>query len=418
MRRSSPKLIAATLGALAIAATTAGVGLAHDSPNEGHIPKDANYGFEVIGRDTLAGVVDGNYTDVWSHNGYAYIGTFQDPCYRRRRVHRRHGRGGRQLPGHRGCHRRRDQVGAEHAHQRCQVHTVGDTDVLITTQEPCGMQIPGWAHPASTARQRRAVPGRPGRHQPVRRDRPDQAEGAEEELPRVRGRAQHVPLGLGGQELPDRHGRHVRLLRHVLRRHHQAAVAEAAQHHRRARLVRRRGFDRRQFETGSSASINNHDNWVEIIDGVPTAVVSYWDARLRHARRDRPGQPVFLDDSTYVDPEPITGEPYEGNAHAAVFGGNGDYIFGGDEDFSPSSFAISYDGVEYPAGVALFGDDPNTLAGNVEYVGGDGCASVPAPTGRRAAGRADRPRCVLLLRQGGECRGRRLRGLHHRQQRR
>ena len=140
------------------------------------------------------------------------------------------------------------------------------------------------------------------------------------------------------------------------------------------------GVNLDQLETGSSASVNNHDNWVEIIDGVPTAVISYWDLGFVTLDVTDPANPVFLDDSTYVDPEPITGEPYEGNAHAAVFGGEGDFIFGGDEDFSPDSFAISYDGVDYPAGVALFGDDPATLAGDVEYVGGDGCASVPAPT--------------------------------------
>ena len=53
---------------------------AHDSPNDGHIPKDVNYGFNLVGRDTLAGVEDGLYTDVWSHDGYAYVGTFQDPA--------------------------------------------------------------------------------------------------------------------------------------------------------------------------------------------------------------------------------------------------------------------------------------------------------------------------------------------------
>jgi len=136
-----------------------------------------------------------------------------------------------------------------------------------------------------------------------------------------------------------------------------------------------------QLETGSSAGIFNHDVWVNIIAGVPTAVVSYWDLGFVTLDVTDPANPVFLNDSTYVDPEPILGEPYEGNAHAAVFGGNGDYIFGGDEDFSPSSFAINYGGAEYSAGIALFGDDPNTLAGNVEYVGGDGCTSVPAPTG-------------------------------------
>ena len=52
---------------------------AHDSGNDGHVPANTNYGFEVIGRDTLGGVEDGLYTDVWSHNGFAYIGTFQEP---------------------------------------------------------------------------------------------------------------------------------------------------------------------------------------------------------------------------------------------------------------------------------------------------------------------------------------------------
>ncbi|MEN8239950.1 MAG: PA domain-containing protein, partial [Actinomycetota bacterium] len=141
------------------------------------------------------------------------------------------------------------------------------------------------------------------------------------------------------------------------------------------------GLNLDQLETGSSAGIFNHDVWVEVIDGTPTAVVSYWDLGFVTLDVSDPANPVFLDDSTYVDPEPIVGQPYEGNAHAAVFGGNGDYVFGGDEDFSPASFAITYDGVDYPAGQALFGGDSGTLAGNVEYTGGDGCVSVPAPTG-------------------------------------
>ena len=64
-----------------------------------------------------------------------------------------------------------------------------------------------------------------------------------------------------------------------------------------------------------------------------------------------------------------------------VFGGNGEYIFGGDEDFSPDSFGISYNGVEYGAGVALWNNNSGNLVGNVEYVGGEGCDSVVAPTG-------------------------------------
>ena len=52
----------------------------HETPNpDGHVPANVNYGFEVIGRDVLAGIQDGLYTDVWSHKGYAYVGTYQEP---------------------------------------------------------------------------------------------------------------------------------------------------------------------------------------------------------------------------------------------------------------------------------------------------------------------------------------------------
>ena len=115
---------------------------------------------------------------------------------------------------------------------------------------------------------------------------------------------------------------------------------------------------------------------------MPTALVSYWDLGFVTLDVTDPANPVFLDDSTYVDPEPIVGEPYEGNAHAAVFGGGGDYIFGGDEDFSPSSFKASYDGAAYPASIALFGPDPGTLNGAVIWSGGEGCSAsdIPAST--------------------------------------
>ncbi len=54
--------------------------LLHDTPNpDGHIPSNVNYGFTVIGRDTLGGIADGKYTDVWAHKGFAYVGTFQEP---------------------------------------------------------------------------------------------------------------------------------------------------------------------------------------------------------------------------------------------------------------------------------------------------------------------------------------------------
>jgi len=138
-----------------------------------------------------------------------------------------------------------------------------------------------------------------------------------------------------------------------------------------------------QLETGTSGGIFNHDVWVEIIDNVPTAVISYWDLGFVKLDVTDPSNPVFLGDSNYPDPDPISGLAYEGNAHAAVFGGNGDYIFAGDEDFSPSSFAVEYAGVSYPSSAALFGPPASeSLTGPVIWTGGEGCtpAEIPAAT--------------------------------------
>ena len=74
MRRIAIALIAL----VTFAASTAIAG-AHGGVNDGHVPANTNYGFNVIGRDLLAGEAAGLYTDVWSHEGFAYVGTFQDP---------------------------------------------------------------------------------------------------------------------------------------------------------------------------------------------------------------------------------------------------------------------------------------------------------------------------------------------------
>ena len=382
--KETTRLNTGGLATFALAASIATVGLAHDSPNDGHIPKDTNYGFDVVGRDTLTGVSDGLYTDVWSHNGYAYIGTFQEPDCSNAGVFI--------VDMAAAVANYPDTMGATVAEIKSapntrindvKVHSVGDVDVLITTQEPCGSTIPGGAISDANSN--------------------------------PNGNGAPFQVGQGGISLYDvTDPTKPKSLKKNFLEFEGVHNTFAWDHDGKSYLIGTadtfdffdtffvditkpqspkllnitgaldwipQGVNLDQLETGSSAGIFNHDVWVNIIDGVPTAVVSYWDLGFVTLDVTDPANPVFLDDSTYVDPEPITGEPYEGNAHAAVFGGNGDYIFGGDEDFSPSSFGISYDGVEYPAGIALYGDDPNTLAGNVEYVGGDGCTSVAAPTG-------------------------------------
>ena len=366
------------LVSIALSSMTAFQALAHESGNDGHIIKDANYGFEVIGRDTLDGVIDGNYTDVWSHGGYAYVGTFQNPCSAAgvyivdiaaavAQYQEDGSTSGATVASIRSAPNTRVND--------VKVHTVGDRDILITTQEPCGKDIPGAAQSGN-------APFQVGQGGISLYDvtNPSKPKALKKNFLEFGGVHNTYPWTHNGKSYligtANTFDFFDTFFVDISKPQSPKLLATTG-----ALDWIPQGLKLDQLETGSSAGLFNHDVWVEVIDGVPTAVVSYWDLGFVTLDVSDPANPLFIADSTYPDPEPIVGQPYEGNAHAAVFGGNGDYIFGGDEDFSPSSFAITYFGIDYPAGSALFGGDSTTLAGNVEYTGGDGCASVAAPTG-------------------------------------
>ena len=349
-----------TTALLAVSAVT--VGLAHDSPNDGHIPKDTNYGFEVIGRDTLTGVADGLYTDVWSHNGHAYIGTFQEPdCTDAGVFIVDMAAAVANYPNTEGATVAEIKSAPNTRINDVKVHAVGDIDVLITTQEPCGSAIPGGAiSDANSNPNGNGAPLQLGQGGISLYDVTDPSK------PKALKKNFMEYEGVHNTFAWDWDGKSYLIGTADTFDFFDTFFVDISKPQS-PKLLSITGaldwfavgaFDDGQFETGSSAGIFNHDVWVNIIDGVPTAVVSYWDAGFVTLDVTDPANPVFLDDSTYVDPEPITGEPYEGNAHAAVFGGNGDYIFGGDEDFSPSSFAVNYGGTDYPAAGALFGRIP------------------------------------------------------------
>lgn len=88
---------------------------------------------------------------------------------------------------------------------------------------------------------------------------------------------------------------------------------------------------------GNGGTSFNHDVWVQRIGGRQILVSSYWDTGFVLLDVTDPANPVFLGDSDYPDPDPLTGfSPAEGNAHAAVFSPSGRFILAGDEDFSPA----------------------------------------------------------------------------------
>ena len=147
-----------------------------------------------------------------------------------------------------------------------------------------------------------------------------------------------------------------------------------------------------QLFTGVFQAPLLHDIWIEDLDPSDgenwVAVLSYWDAGFITLDVNDPYNPIFIDDSTYPETDPVLGiSPAEGNAHAAVFGnvevdgvGEISVIFGGDEDFDPyftgvttssGAFAASQ-GSDVPQLVT--GDD---VTGTPVFVGLS-CDPIPA----------------------------------------
>ena len=251
------------------------IGLAHDSPNDGHIPKDVNYGFEVLGRDTLGGVIDENYTDVWSHNGFAYIGTFQNPC----------NNAGVFIVDMEAAVEGYDPddpdtfTGATVAEIRSapntrindvKVHTVDDVDVLITTQEPCGMEIPGAAMSGGNA------PSQVGQGGISLYDVTDPSK------PKALKKNFLEFGGVHNTFAWDWNGKSYLIGTADTFDFFDTFFVDISKPQSPKLLSITgaldwipQGVNLDQLETGSSAGIFNHDVWVEIIEGVPTAVVSY-----------------------------------------------------------------------------------------------------------------------------------------------
>ncbi len=132
-----------------------------------------------------------------------------------------------------------------------------------------------------------------------------------------------------------------------------------------------------EFEGSGSAFL--HDIWVQ--DDV--AYLAYWDAGLVMLDVSDPANPVFLGDSEYANPDPLSGQPPAGTGHVAVPNADGTRVLFGDEDFAAETVAFTFEGVEYPAAAAGFGPSAETLAGEVVWTGGEGCtdADVPDATG-------------------------------------
>ncbi len=99
-----------------------------------------------------------------------------------------------------------------------------------------------------------------------------------------------------------------------------------------------------------------HDVWAQsypddhpnaAFAGRTIAYLSYWDAGLVLLDITDPADPVFLGDSDYLDPDPLSGRTPEGNSHVAVPTADGELVFMGDEDFTPLRLVFTVDTGEF-----------------------------------------------------------------------
>lgn len=309
---------------------------AHDTPlPDGHITPNINYGFEVIGRDTLAGITEGLYTDVWSHKGFAYVGTFQEPACTRDGVFIIDIAAAiDNYPGSMQGAVVAEVFSAPNTRVNdVKVQTVTfknkTRDVLILTEEKCGdltgsgkkqlgkggislydVTDPSKPHALKQHELKSEIhntfswTGDDGKSYLIAVD--------DIELNDV------IIVDISKPQSP------VEIGRTGIEAWLDGDYPEIA--------------DDEQLFTGVFAAPLLHDVWVEKVHGQWQAILSYWDAGFVTLNVQDPTNPFVISHSTYPDPDPVYGtSPAEGNGHAAVFGGGkeGRFIWAGDEDFDP-----------------------------------------------------------------------------------
>jgi hypothetical protein len=134
-------------------------------------------------------------------------------------------------------------------------------------------------------------------------------------------------------------------------------------------------------EFGAAAGTFLHDVWVQENGGKVIAYLAYWDAGLVMLDVTDPANPVFLGDSVYADPDPLSGEFPAGDGHVVVPNADGTRALLGDEDFAAGALtSFEFAGTSYPVAEGGFTPPTYTLhggmfSGPVHWTGGEGCTT-------------------------------------------
>jgi len=156
------------------------------------------------------------------------------------------------------------------------------------------------------------------------------------------------------------------------------------------------------LETLASGASFVHDVWVQENGSQMTAYLSYWDSGLVLLDITDPANPTFMGDSQYIDPDPLSGKPPEGNSHVAVPNSNGSLVIMGDEDFAPlrvipeitsGPFAGETFNASQGSNVPQVGES-SPLVGPTRFVG-LACGSAPSPAGAGEIAVIERGACTF-----------------------
>ena len=137
-----------------------------------------------------------------------------------------------------------------------------------------------------------------------------------------------------------------------------------------------------QAPLANGDGIFHHDMQQKVIDGHNYLLLSYWDAGQILLNIDNPASPVFLGDSDFPSPDPLTGLAIaEGNGHQSYWSSDNRFILAADEDFAPErtlcemdtgsgASAVGCGELEWT--VPLQTSHPNGFEGTTLF-GGSGC---------------------------------------------
>lgn len=409
MRFRVPLAVVLTVG---MAVASAGIATAHGGGEDGHVPANTNYGISPVGYSPLEGVQDGRYTDVWAHEGFAYVGSFQDPDCSNDGVYIADIRDPQQP----------EYLGQIHSAPGTRVNDVkvtdvGDRDILIFSHEVCGTDV-ALSSASQMGRDRSEVitdDGVVGQgsdgislydvtkpHAPRKLVKGFLETEVHNTYPWTTDEGTYLLVvddfnvddtwivDISNPDDPE-----------LLTKTGLGTWLAAGE------------FDELTSELflGTFAFPLLHDVWVEFNETEDRweAVLSYWDAGFIKLDVSDPANPMFLDDSDYLQQDPVLAEERaafggrpEGNAHAAVFGGeDNEFIFGGDEDFDATALTITQGDV---AAVANDGSDTppvpdGGLSGPLTYVG-EACSSLTATDDPTAIALVERGSCTFTAKAG------------------